>query len=289
MRMVGHRPHLVLQSSGPRRLELEPVTADSGRIGLTRVEPVSEHGATVEIADPVRRLAILGVALRGHGELRAQHAPNLAFDAHVLRRQAVQHDVDLERDAFGERDFGGGRAQELQRNAGPRGAYLLLPLTDLARRLETLGRHDAAAARGRRIEAAQVVAQHALAVERRQHAGHRALAKLHPLRRVAEPLVARVVQRHDLVLQRSRTTSSNPAGRARPRRGRRARAVCPSRFSRRAGRRTPSAHQPSSTLKFTVPLIAAFMPEVPLASCGGTGVLSQMSTPDVSRRPRPMS
>ena len=27
-----------------------------------------------------------------------------------------------------------------------------------------------------------------------------------------------------------------------------------------------SAHQPSSTLRFTVPLIAAFMPEVPLAS-----------------------
>jgi hypothetical protein len=50
-----------------------------------------------------------------------------------------------------------------------------------------------------------------------------------------------------------------------------------------------SAHQPSSTLKFTVPLIAAFMPDVPLASNGYTGLLSQTSTPDVSTRLMPMS
>jgi hypothetical protein len=50
-----------------------------------------------------------------------------------------------------------------------------------------------------------------------------------------------------------------------------------------------SAHQPSSTPKFTVPLIAAFMPDVPLASNGCTGVLSQMSTPETRSRLIPMS
>ena len=50
-----------------------------------------------------------------------------------------------------------------------------------------------------------------------------------------------------------------------------------------------SAHHPSSTLKFTVPLMAAFMPEVPLASSGDTGVLSQTSTPETIIRLIPMS
>ena len=44
----------------------------------------------------------------------------------------------------------------------------------------------------------------------------------------------------------------------------------------------PSIHQPSSTLKLTTPLWAAFMPLVPEASKGGKGVLSQTSTPEVS-------
>ena len=43
--------------------------------------------------------------------------------------------------------------------------------------------------------------------------------------------------------------------------------------------RHASAHQPSSTLTFSAPLAAAFMPLVPLASSGRRGVLSHTSTP----------
>jgi hypothetical protein len=42
----------------------------------------------------------------------------------------------------------------------------------------------------------------------------------------------------------------------------------------------PSDHQPSSTLRFGTPLKAAFMPLVPDASHGGSGVFSQTSTPE---------
>jgi len=41
-----------------------------------------------------------------------------------------------------------------------------------------------------------------------------------------------------------------------------------------------SAHQPSRMLKFNLPLMAALMPEVPLASNGAMGLLSHTSTPD---------
>ena len=47
-------------------------------------------------------------------------------------------------------------------------------------------------------------------------------------------------------------------------------------FSRR---RQASAHQPSSTLRFTTPLGQTFSPLVPLASSGLVGLLSQTSTP----------
>jgi hypothetical protein len=40
-----------------------------------------------------------------------------------------------------------------------------------------------------------------------------------------------------------------------------------------------SIHQPSSTLRFSPPFTAAFIPLVPEASIGGSGVLSQMSAP----------
>ena len=46
-----------------------------------------------------------------------------------------------------------------------------------------------------------------------------------------------------------------------------------------------STHQPSSTLRFSTPFIAAFMPLVPDASSGGSGVLSQTSAP-ATKRPR---
>jgi len=51
----------------------------------------------------------------------------------------------------------------------------------------------------------------------------------------------------------------------------------------------PSIHQPSSTLNEGTPLSAAFMPLVPEASSGGCGVLSQPSTPAVSKAPRAIS
>ncbi len=51
----------------------------------------------------------------------------------------------------------------------------------------------------------------------------------------------------------------------------------------------PPSHQPSSTLNEGTPLSAAFMPLVPEASSGGCGVLSQTSTPAVSKAPRLMS
>ena len=41
----------------------------------------------------------------------------------------------------------------------------------------------------------------------------------------------------------------------------------------------PSAHQPSSTDRLIAPLMAAFMPDVPLASSGYSGLLIQTSTP----------
>lgn len=48
------------------------------------------------------------------------------------------------------------------------------------------------------------------------------------------------------------------------------------------GFRELSIQQPSSTLRLGTPLWAAFMPEVPEASKGGSGVLSQTSTPATS-------
>lgn len=50
----------------------------------------------------------------------------------------------------------------------------------------------------------------------------------------------------------------------------------------------PSAHQPSSTLRLSTPLAAAFCPEVALASIGYSGLFSQTSTPVTSRRARVM-
>ncbi|MMZ65587.1 hypothetical protein D1872_279980 [compost metagenome] len=41
----------------------------------------------------------------------------------------------------------------------------------------------------------------------------------------------------------------------------------------------PSGHQPSSAEKCSVPLIAAFIPLVPHASIGMSGLFSQTSTP----------
>ncbi len=46
-----------------------------------------------------------------------------------------------------------------------------------------------------------------------------------------------------------------------------------------------SGHQPSSTLKFSPPLGGSFIPLVPLASSGRSGLFSHKSTPCVSRRP----
>ena len=51
----------------------------------------------------------------------------------------------------------------------------------------------------------------------------------------------------------------------------------PSRSSEPA--RKHSAHQPSSTEQCIAPFMTAFMPLVPDASIGRTGVLSQMSAP----------
>ena len=48
----------------------------------------------------------------------------------------------------------------------------------------------------------------------------------------------------------------------------------------------PSIHQPSSTLRFGTPFRAAFIPLVPEASMGGSGVLSQRSTPAVIIAPK---
>ena len=46
-----------------------------------------------------------------------------------------------------------------------------------------------------------------------------------------------------------------------------------------------SGHHPSSIDRFGTPFITAFIPEVPLASIGRTGVFSQTSTPLVIARP----
>ena len=51
----------------------------------------------------------------------------------------------------------------------------------------------------------------------------------------------------------------------------------------------PSTHQPSSTLSEGTPLNAAFMPLVPLASSGSSGVFSQTSTPATTVRASAMS
>ena len=51
----------------------------------------------------------------------------------------------------------------------------------------------------------------------------------------------------------------------------------------------PSGHQPSRTLKFRQPFMAAFIPDVPDASIGRRGVLSHTSQPRVRRRPSAMS
>jgi len=51
----------------------------------------------------------------------------------------------------------------------------------------------------------------------------------------------------------------------------------------------PSIHQPSSTLRLGTPFNAAFIPLVPLASIGGSGVLSHRSTPEVRRDPSSQS
>jgi len=50
-----------------------------------------------------------------------------------------------------------------------------------------------------------------------------------------------------------------------------------------------SSHQPSSTERFREPLMAAFIPEVPQASSGRSGLLSQTSHPGKSVRAIAMS
>jgi hypothetical protein len=51
----------------------------------------------------------------------------------------------------------------------------------------------------------------------------------------------------------------------------------------------PSSHQPSRMLTDGIPLIAAFIPDVPEASIGRRGLLSQMSTPPTRNRAMRMS
>jgi hypothetical protein len=53
--------------------------------------------------------------------------------------------------------------------------------------------------------------------------------------------------------------------------------------------RQASGHQPSRIEQLSEPLSAAFMPEVPHASSGRTGLLSHTSVPRVRRRATPMS
>jgi hypothetical protein len=50
-----------------------------------------------------------------------------------------------------------------------------------------------------------------------------------------------------------------------------------------------SSHQPSSTDRLRPPLMAAFMPEVPQASSGRSGLFSQTSQPGNSVRAMAMS
>ncbi len=50
-----------------------------------------------------------------------------------------------------------------------------------------------------------------------------------------------------------------------------------------------SSHQPSSVLRFKPPFASAFMPLVPLASRGRSGVLSQTSEPWTRYRATAMS
>ena len=50
-----------------------------------------------------------------------------------------------------------------------------------------------------------------------------------------------------------------------------------------------SSHQPSSTERFSEPLMAAFMPEVPQASSGRSGLFSHTSQPGNSVRAMAMS
>src|SRR5688572_22356464 len=131
--MIGHAPHLVLQRAGPRRLELEPIAAIARCVDVAGREWREQRRLPVEMADTVLRPAVLGIALNGHDELRAEHSPHLTLDSHVARLEAVQRDFDLERDAVRERDLRGGAAEQLQRDAGPRRADLLLPTPELTR------------------------------------------------------------------------------------------------------------------------------------------------------------
>ena len=75
------------------------------------------------------------------------------------------------------------------------------------------------------------------------------------------------------------------AGRARPARGPRPRASPMAQPVTPCSQ--PSGHQPSRTERFSTPFIAAFMPEVPLASSGRRGVLSHTSQPRVRSRAEP--
>ena len=50
-----------------------------------------------------------------------------------------------------------------------------------------------------------------------------------------------------------------------------------------------SSHQPSRTDRLSAPFIAAFIPEVPDASRGRSGVFNQTSHPATSRRASAMS
>src|SRR5688572_22456113 len=127
VRMIRHAAYFVLQRAGPRRLELETVAACAGAVDVAGRERREHHGAPFKIADALLWSTILGVALNGHDELRAEHRPHLTFDADVARRQTVQRDVDLERHTVGERDLGLRATDLLQRHAGPRGPHLLLP------------------------------------------------------------------------------------------------------------------------------------------------------------------
>src|SRR5262249_43001416 len=96
-------------------------------------EALEQHALVVDEIDAGPRALVGREARRRDLELRRERATQDALDAYVARREAVQHDLDLEAHGVAELRLRRRGAAALELDTGPSGAALRLPRGEVAR------------------------------------------------------------------------------------------------------------------------------------------------------------